>query len=427
MNEVQTAELVGSPNEDVKPPLLLRLRSWKWWVYGELAPKPAGPAPSCFFPLLLFDLVLWLLLCVQPWAATWMNRHPPEIYGLRPVHMTVVEASRNSPQLTLKLDDGRRVAVEFPTYLNHFITADSASTELAAARENLQGCTGHVWLDEPRHTLFNVYRVWQVDCDRPEGSLYYHQVVHGSDLAGTLVKMGLLGFVLVPLLCTIWLVRVRRGLFSRALKDGEAGGKERTKKPPLGKRLRSWKWWIYGDMQSKPKKDIPNGHIYNVVVGSLGWILLGVQPWITTWINRVPPDFSTLKKVHGKIINAHEKSPHVVLKTDSGTVFKFDYPGFLIVYPRASGSMEKLGDQNRNVLGCKATVWFDIPRYTLWTRHRLWQIACDDGRAAASYQDFLEDLDSRLALRWWGFVIFIFMPSGGMLIILRSRRGFYER
>lgn len=198
-------------------------------------------------------------------------------------------------------------------------------------------------------------------------------------------------------------------------------------KPPLHERLRSWKWWVYGDVYSTPREDIPNGHIYNIVVGTLIWLLLGAQPWITTWINRAPPDFSSLKKVHGEILNAHEKSPHFVLKSDSGEVFKFDYPGFLIIYPRAVGSMGKLGEENRNVVGCKATIWFDIPRYTLWTRHRVWQVACDDHSSGASYEDFLMDLERRLGLRWWGFIIFIFMPIGGTLIIIRSRRGYYER
>ncbi len=202
---------------------------------------------------------------------------------------------------------------------------------------------------------------------------------------------------------------------------------EKQSKPPLGQRLRSWKWWVYGDMHSRPRKDIPNSHIYNVITGFLIWSLLGIQPWVTTWINRVPPDFSSLKSVHGEIINASEKSPHFFLKSDSGRIFKFDYPGFLIVYPRAVGSMNKLGEKNGNVVGCSATIWFDIPRYTLWTRYRVWQIECDDHSTGASYEDFLQGLDRRLSLLWWGFIIFIFMPFGGTLIMLRSRRGYYER
>ncbi len=230
-------ELFSELNEDTKPPLRLRLRSWKWWVYGEIAPRPAGPAPSCFYPVLVLDIVLWLLLCVYPWSATWINRQPPDIYSLQPVSMTVTQASRNSPQLTLKLPDGRLAEVEFPTYLNPFFNHDSASPVLAAARENLQGCTGKVWLDLPSHTLFNVYRVWQVDCDRPDASVYYHQVVHGSDLAGTLVTMGLLSFVLIPLLGTIWLVRVRRGLLDRTSKDRDSEVDEHEKRLPRGKGL----------------------------------------------------------------------------------------------------------------------------------------------------------------------------------------------
>ncbi len=203
--------------------------------------------------------------------------------------------------------------------------------------------------------------------------------------------------------------------------------KESPLKPLIRERLRSWKWWIYGDMHSKPRKDIPNGHIYNVVVGLFIWIFLGVQPWITTWINRKPPEFSSLKIMHGVIINSHEKSPHFILKSDSGEIFKFDYPGILLIYPRAVGLMTKLGEENRNVIGCNATIWFDIPRYTLWTRYRVWQIACDDRSVGASYEDFLGGFERRLGLRWWGFIVFVFMPLGGTLIIVRSRRGYYER
>ncbi len=202
---------------------------------------------------------------------------------------------------------------------------------------------------------------------------------------------------------------------------------EKPVKPPLRVRIRSWKWWVYGDINSQPRKDIPNSHIYNVVVGSLIWVVLAFYPWIVTWINRIPPGFSSLKTLHGEIISSHEKSPHFVMRSDNGEIFKFDYPGFLIIYPRAVGSMEKLGEQNRNVLGCKATIWFDAPRYTMWNRYRVWQIACDDGAAGATYHDFLQDLKKRLALRWWGFIIFVFMPVGGALIFARSRRGYYER
>lgn len=61
MSDLSTIE-----QPQIEPVLSVKLRSWKWWIYGELDPKPVMRTPSYFYPLLLLDLVLWFLLCVHP-------------------------------------------------------------------------------------------------------------------------------------------------------------------------------------------------------------------------------------------------------------------------------------------------------------------------------------------------------------------------
>ncbi len=426
MNQPHPVEFVGPLNAGAKLPWWRQLRSWRWWVYGETEPRPAGPTPSCFYHWLVLDLSLWLLLCVYPWSVTWINRQSPDIYSLWPLSVTVIEATRNSPQLKLRLDDGRLAEVELPTYLNPFFSVDSASPELAAARGNLRGCVGQVWLDSPRYTLFNVYRVWQVDCNRPDGSVYYHQIVHGSDLAGSLVTMGLLSFVLIPLLGTIWLIRVRRGLFNRVPKEEGDGGKQVKKKPPLGKRLRSWKWWIYGDIDSKPL-ETPlrmgwKAYLFHV----LPYLLLGVCPFITHWVNRQPPRFDELQLVHGEVIKTSSSAPQISMRLDSGQMLRLTLPnGNFTGKGGEKGQIKVLGDRNADVAGCFAKAWYSVPRLYLFQRNYVWQIECDDHSAGATYADFIRYFESHMNLFTQAVLIFLVMPLVILLYVVRYRRGYY--
>ncbi len=424
MNKHQPIELVGTLNADAQLPWWRQLRSWRWWVYGEREPGPAGPTPTCFYYWLALDLTLWLLLCVYPWGVTWVNRQPPDIYSLRPLSVTVSEASRNSPQLLLKLEDGRLAEVEFPTYLSPFFHVDSASPELAAARENLWGCVGQVWLDSPRHTLFNVYRVWQVDCNRPDSSVYYHQIVHGSDLAGNLVTMGLLNFVLIPLLGMIWLVRVRRGLLNLAPIEAAAKGEQPKKKPPLGKRLRSWKWWVYGDLDSKPlEKPLRLGWKVNLFNGLL-YLLIGAGPFITHWVNREPPKFDELQIVHGEVITTSSSAPQITMRLDSGQMLRLTLPNENFIGKGGEkGEMAALGDSNAAVTGCFATAWYSEPRLHFFERNYVWQIKCDDRSAGARYADVVRYFDNRLHLIAQALMIFLVMPMLLLLYVIRYRRG----
>lgn len=411
---------------DGKLPLAVRLRSWKWWVYGEINPKPVATTPSCFYPLLVLDIVLWLLLCVHPWVTTWINRQPPDIYSLRPVHATVIEASLNSPKLMLRLDDGRIGQVESPTFLNHFITVDSASTELAQARDKLHGCTGNVWIEELKHTLFTAYRFWQVDCDRTEDSLYYHQVVHGADLSGSLVKMGLLSFAIVPLLGGIWLLRVRRGLFG-GVSETEVD-QERNKKPPLRKRLRSWKWWVYGDMDSKPLEQPLRRSWKIIVVEGIFYLVFGVYPLFANWVNRNPPKFEELHVVHGEVIGTSSRAPQIHMALDSGEKLNLTLPqGYIPDKRGESGEMSALGKGNHDINHCKARAWYSKPSAYFFERNYVWQIRCDDRLGGASYGELVRYFESHTFLKAHAVMIFVVIPLLSFIYVVRYRRGYYER
>lgn len=196
-------------------------------------------------------------------------------------------------------------------------------------------------------------------------------------------------------------------------------------KPPLRQRLLSWKWWIYGDMNSQRSKQTPKGYRFHVVCGLLMWLSLGVYPWINTWINRHPPEFESLNKVHGQVAYTSSKNPQFILQLETGELLELEYPGFLGIYGKGTGLMRRMGVENKNVLGCSATVWFDNPRYTLWQRNRVWQIECDNKQAGASYKNFVDKFESSNGLIYWGVIHFLLMPIGIMIIFIRYRMRFY--
>ncbi len=201
---------------------------------------------------------------------------------------------------------------------------------------------------------------------------------------------------------------------------------KQSPKPPLGQRLRSWKWWVYGDMSSQPLEKAPKGYRLNICLGIAIWLSLGVYPWIDSWINRHPPEFSSLQSVRGVITNTSRKSPQFILQLTTGERVRLEYQGFLGIYGRETGLMRRLGDENQNVLGCSATVWFDVPRFTLWKRNRVWQIACDNSPHGASYENFREYFKKWNRLIYWGVIIFFLIPLGMAIISIRFRRGFYD-
>lgn len=201
---------------------------------------------------------------------------------------------------------------------------------------------------------------------------------------------------------------------------------EQPAKPRLRQRLRSWKWWVYGDMNSKPLEKPPKGFRFQLFIGILFWLFIAVHPCISTWINRHPPKFSDLQVAHGIVISTNEKNPHLRIRLDNGEVLAMEYPSFMNNYGRTSAGPKKLGANNANVLGCRATVWFDIPRYTLWKRYRVWQIHCDDRDVSASYEEIIFDSEG-MGLVFFGITAFILMPFLMALWFVRFMRGYYER
>lgn len=198
-------------------------------------------------------------------------------------------------------------------------------------------------------------------------------------------------------------------------------------KPPLRQRLRSWKWWVYGDMNSQPLEKAPKGYLFNFCLGIVIWLILCVYPWIDSWINRHPPEFSSLQSIHGLVTNTSRKSPQFIFQLATGERMRLEYPGYLGIYGRDTGVMRRLGDENENVLGCSATVWFDVPRFTLWKRNRVWKIACDNSQHGASYENFRDYFEKWNSLIYWGVINFLLIPIGLVIILIRFRRGYYER
>jgi len=196
-------------------------------------------------------------------------------------------------------------------------------------------------------------------------------------------------------------------------------------KPSLCERLRSWKWWLYGDMNSQPRDRPPKGYYFQIALAVALWFFIAGHPWLTTWINRHPPEFSSLETVRGTVVRTSRKSPHLDLRLDNGKILNMEFPGFLNTYGSSPGGTRGLGSNNEKILGCTATVWFDVPRYTLWERYRVWQITCDDGHAGATYSELVAE--SSMSLAFSGVAAFIGLPFLLFIYFIRYRRGYYER
>ncbi len=203
---------------------------------------------------------------------------------------------------------------------------------------------------------------------------------------------------------------------------------EATKKPPKPPwrvRLRSWKWWMYGDAYSQPLDKLPKEFYKSLAMATTTWVLIAFHPWVTTYINREPPPFDQLKLVEGTIHTTREENPHVTLKTREGVNMSMEFPVFLNTLgqqpPR--GIIRNLGQFNRNLVGCRGTVWYDIPVGTLWTRYRIWQVECPNLGLTVPYA-----VVSRSDPNLWffGTGVFFLMPLGFLSIFFRMSRGNYR-
>lgn len=195
-------------------------------------------------------------------------------------------------------------------------------------------------------------------------------------------------------------------------------------KPPLSTRIRSWKWWLYGDMNSQPRTEPPKGFKVQLAFGFVLWIFIGVQPWVSTWLNREVPDRASMQVLEGEIVKTARKAPHIYLKMADGETIALEFPVFLNNLGGATywdRPRFYLGDYYEKLLGCKAEVLVSTPSFTLWKRYLIWNIQC---RNSLNRTPPLLEPDFDLIGR--GLLVFIGIPIGFFIIFIRMRRGYYE-
>lgn len=201
---------------------------------------------------------------------------------------------------------------------------------------------------------------------------------------------------------------------------------EKPAKPPWRVRLRSWKWWVYGDVYSQPLEQLPKGFYRSLTIAVTFWVVIAFHPWVTTVINREPPPFDQLKVVEGTIHTTYEKNPHIILKTHEGVNMEMEFPVFLNTLgqqiPRHQ-VRSNLGQFNRNLVGCEGRVWYDIPVGTLWTRYRIWQVECPNLGLTVPYGEVKR---SDPYLGFAAIFVFFLIPLGFLSIFLRMSRGNYR-
>jgi hypothetical protein len=170
---------------------------------------------------------------------------------------------------------------------------------------------------------------------------------------------------------------------------------------------------------------LPKGFYKSLAIATTAWVLIAFHPWVTTYIHREPPPFDQLKLVEGTIHTTREKNPHVTLKTREGVNMSMEFPVFLNTLGQQTprGIIRNLGQFNRNLVGCRGTVWYDIPVGTLWTRYRIWQVECPNLGLTVPYAEVSRS-DPGLWLA--GFFVFFLMPLMGASIFFRMSRGNYR-
>jgi hypothetical protein len=200
---------------------------------------------------------------------------------------------------------------------------------------------------------------------------------------------------------------------------------EKAHKPPWRVRLRSWKWWVYGAVDSQPLDQLPKGFYKSLTITITLWVVIAFHPWVTTFINREPPPFDQLKVVEGTIHTTYEKNPHVILKTRDGVNMEMEFPVFLNTLGQQQPKFDNryLGQFNRKLVGCDGRVWYDVPVGTLWTRYRIWQVECPNLGLDVPYSVIKERPPGLMIATIFAFFI---MPLGFLSIFLRMSRGNYR-
>ncbi len=196
---------------DNQPPLAVKLRSWKWWLYGDVNSQPLPKPPSYYYPMLVSHLLLWAFLFAYPWFLTFAYRNPPELSTLQVEHGSITPNPSTATQFWMTTKDGRELPLEFPAYL--FIASIGGGVEkLGPGNQKLRGCDATVWYDTPRFTVLGRHRVWQIQCRDSDVAASYEEIVAESDVDGWLLVEGVLTFLVWPLVSLVTLARAKRNL-----------------------------------------------------------------------------------------------------------------------------------------------------------------------------------------------------------------------
>lgn len=192
-----------------------------------------------------------------------------------------------------------------------------------------------------------------------------------------------------------------------------------TTKPLLLTRAKSWKWWIYGDMNSQPREKAPKGFKFQVGLAFLLWIFIAFHPWISTRLNHGTPDSKDLQTMEGVIVKTSRKDPHIYLRVADGTIKTLEFPVILdnlrsVVYTTEFGSNNEL------LLNCDAIIKVNAQRFTFRDRLRVWSIKCKNRDVSANFTE-------QLSIIYFEIMVFLIMPLFLFIYFIRMKRGFYEQ
>lgn len=192
-----------------KPPWGVRLSSWKWWVYGDAYSQPLDKLPKGFYWQVALAAGLWMLIALHPWVSTFINRTPPPFNQLLVVEGTVITTYNKNPHVILKTQDGRKLEMEFPVFLNTLNSQPPGVKGLGKFNRNLVGCVGRIWYDIPIGTLWKRHRIWQVECKNPHFAVPYQKITSESRYG--LEFFAVFVFFLMPLGFLSIFLRMSRG------------------------------------------------------------------------------------------------------------------------------------------------------------------------------------------------------------------------
>jgi hypothetical protein len=139
------------------------------------------------------------------------------------------------------------------------------------------------------------------------------------------------------------------------------------------------------------------------------WLLLAVQPMVSTYIVNLEPPMDGLTEVRGVVIKTARKDPHITVRLDSGEVKDFEFPVFL----NSLGANEfttPFGESNQDLLGCHVVMKVSIPKFTYSTRRRIWDMDCNNGAYLMEKK--------RIETNYWRLINAAFYIYGSITLLL---------